>query len=106
MRKTVVIDIVGLSNSVIGSHTPFISKYREHHHHTTIEPNFPAVTTSAQSTYITGVPATAHGIVGHGWYDRAWCEINFWQPSDKRDQAGQRWRRARQVEPAVSSCKT
>lgn len=105
MRKTVVIDIVGLSNSVIGPHTPFISKYRDHHHHTTIEPNFPAVTTSAQSTYITGVPATEHGIVGNGWYDREYCEINFWKQSDKLVQAEKIWERARQLDPDFTCSK-
>jgi predicted AlkP superfamily pyrophosphatase or phosphodiesterase len=54
MKKTVVIDIVGLSTSVIGEHTPFLKKYFEEHHFTHIKPVLPAVTTTAQSTYVTG----------------------------------------------------
>ncbi len=50
MHKTVVIDIVGLSASVIGEHTPFIKKYIESRNFNTINPVLPAVTTTAQST--------------------------------------------------------
>lgn len=105
MEKTVVIDIVGLSESVIGSHTPFISKYRDHHHHTLINPGFPAVTTSSQVTYFTGVLPSEHGIVGNGWYDREACEIKFWKQSDRLVHAEKIWERARQLNPEFTCSK-
>ena len=79
MNKTVVIDIVGLSSSIIGDFTPFIQKYISSHNLATIQPVLPAVTTTAQSTYITGKWPSSHGIVGNGWYDREDCEIKFWK---------------------------
>ncbi|MDQ2656274.1 MAG: alkaline phosphatase family protein, partial [Bacteroidota bacterium] len=76
MNKTVVIDIVGLSSSLIGEHTPFIKNFSEGRI-TTINPMLPALTTSVQSTYITGKLPDEHGIVGNGWYDRMDCEVKF-----------------------------
>lgn len=95
MNKTVVIDIVGLSSSLIGEHTPFLKKYAESKILATITPMLPAVTTSVQSTYITGKLPADHGIVGNGWYDRIDCEVKFWKQSNKLVQAEKIWERAR-----------
>ena len=61
MNKTVVIDIVGLSSSLIGDHTPFLKKYIATKQLQTITPMLPAVTTSVQSTYLTGKWPERHG---------------------------------------------
>jgi predicted AlkP superfamily pyrophosphatase or phosphodiesterase len=41
----------------------------------------PAVTCSAQATFLTGVLPNRHGIVGNGWYFRDLSEIWFWRQS-------------------------
>ena len=82
MHKTVVIDIVGLSSSLINEHTPFLKKYAAENGLNTIEPMLPALTTSVQSTFVTGKWPTEHGIVGNGWYDRTDSEIKFWKQSN------------------------
>src|SRR5690606_42165302 len=69
MKRIAVIDIVGLSSSVIGEHTPFIEKFIKQNKLRKIKPVLPALTTSAQTTYLTGVAPSEHGIVGNGWYD-------------------------------------
>ena len=69
MHKTVVIDIVGLSTSVIGINTPFIQKYIAEKNLSTVAPMLPAVTTAVQSAYLTGKYPSNNGIVGNGWYD-------------------------------------
>jgi predicted AlkP superfamily pyrophosphatase or phosphodiesterase len=99
MNKTVVIDIVGLSSSVIGEHTPFIKQYISGRNLATIQPVLPAVTTSVQSTYLTGKWPSEHGIVGNGWYDREDCEIKFWKQSNKLVQAEKIWERAKKEDP-------
>ncbi|MBO9675397.1 MAG: alkaline phosphatase family protein [Sphingobacteriaceae bacterium] len=99
MHKTVVIDIVGLSSSVIGEHTPFIQKYISENHFSTIEPLLPAVTTSVQSSYVTGKFPSETGIVGNGWYDHADAEIKFWKQSNKLVNAEKIWDRARKEDP-------
>ena len=70
MHKTVVINIVGLTSRLIGEHTPFIRQWSQARGVTPIEPVLPAVTCSAQATYLTGVLPAEHGIVGNGWYFR------------------------------------
>ena len=105
MQKTVVIDIVGLSTSVIGEHTPFIKKYLEEHHLTHIKPVFPAVTTTAQSCYVTGKNADNHGIVGNGWYDRDESEVKFWKQSNKLVKAEKIWEAAKKQNPKFTCSK-
>ena len=95
MNKTVVIDIVGLSSSLIGEHTPFLKKYTEQKRLSTIRPILPAVTTSVQSTYVTGKLPYQHGIVGNGWYDRMDCEVKFWKQSNKLVLAEKIWEKAK-----------
>ncbi|SDD14556.1 alkaline phosphatase family protein [Pedobacter soli] len=99
MHKTVVIDIVGLSKSVIGANTPFLQKYIAEKHLTTVAPLLPAVTTAAQSAYLTGKYPSENGIVGNGWYDHAECEVKFWKQSNKLVQGDKIWDKAKQQDP-------
>lgn len=99
MHKTVVIDIVGLSTSVIGAHTPFLQKYISENHLNTIEPLLPAVTTAVQSSYLTGKYPSETGIVGNGWYDHADSEIKFWKQSNKLVNAEKIWDQAKKQDP-------
>jgi predicted AlkP superfamily pyrophosphatase or phosphodiesterase len=102
MNKTVVIDIVGLSSSLIGEHTPFLKKYVEEKFLSTITPMLPAVTTSVQSTYLTGKLPHEHGIVGNGWYDRVDCEVKFWKQSNKLVTGEKLWDRAKKQDPGFT----
>ena len=99
MKKTVVIDVVALSSSIIGEHTPFLSNYISRKHLARIEPVFPALTTSAQSTYVTGKWPSATGIVGNGWYDRTDCEVKFWKQSNKLVSGEKIWDIAKKEDP-------
>ena len=105
MQKTVVIDIVALSTSVIGEHTPFLKKYLSEHNLTYIEPVFPAVTTTAQSCYVTGKFPDTHGIVGNGWYDRDDSEVKFWKQSNKLVKAEKIWEAAKKQDPSFTCSK-
>ncbi|MES2426456.1 MAG: nucleotide pyrophosphatase/phosphodiesterase family protein [Bacteroidota bacterium] len=103
MKKTVVIDVVGLSKSVIGEHTPFLKKYIADRHIITIEPVLPAVTTSVQSTYLTGKWPVDNGIVGNGWYDRTDSEVKFWKQSNKLVIGDKIWDKAKKEDPSFTS---
>ena len=105
MHKTVVIDIVGLSSSLIGEHTPFLKKYCGSKKLQTIQPMLPAVTTSVQSTYVTGKWPGEHGIVGNGWYDRIECEVKFWKQSNKLVFGEKIWDRAKKQDPSFTCSK-
>lgn len=105
MHKTVVIDIVGLSASLIGEHTPFLKSYVAQRTLSTVAPLLPAVTTSVQSTYLTGQWPAAHGIVGNGWYDRMDSEVKFWKQSNKLVLAEKIWERAKREDPSFTCAK-
>jgi predicted AlkP superfamily pyrophosphatase or phosphodiesterase len=105
MQKTVVIDIVGLSTSVIGEHTPFLQKYIAKNNLTHIKPTFPAVTTTAQSCYLTSKTPAEHGIVANGWYDHEACEIKFWKQSNKLVHGEKIWDAAKRKNPNFTSSK-
>ncbi len=99
MKKTVVIDVVGLSSNLIGKHTPFLEKYIKEKNLAAIAPMLPAVTTAVQSTYLTGKWPSEHGIVGNGWYDHTDAEIKFWKQSNKLVLADKIWDRAKREDP-------
>lgn len=105
MKKTVVIDIVALSANLIGAHTPFLKKYIETRSVTPIKPVLPAVTTSAQSTYITGKWPSENGIVGNGWYDHRDSEIKFWKQSNKLVDGDKIWDAAKKLDPTFTCSK-
>lgn len=91
MRKTVVINVVGLTKRLIGVHTPFIQSFLTSGNHTYVEPVIPAVTCTAQSTYLTGEWPSKHGIVGNGWYFKEECEVKFWRQSNKLVETPKLW---------------
>ena len=64
MQRTVVINIVGLSKSILHL-LPFVNRYAAQHQLRIIAPMLPAVTTSVQSTYLTGKWPAQTGIVGN-----------------------------------------
>jgi predicted AlkP superfamily pyrophosphatase or phosphodiesterase len=105
MKKTVVIDVVGLSANLIGAHTPFLQEYVKKKVITPIKPVLPAVTTTSQSCYVTGKWPEAHGIVGNGWYDREDAEVKFWKQSNHLVGAEKIWEAAKKVDSSFTCSK-
>ena len=102
MQKTVVINVVGLTKRLIGAHTPFIRSFLEQGRSALISPVLPAVTCSAQSTYLTGKYPSEHGIVGNGWYFKDECEVKFWRQSNKLVQSEKIWEKLKRHDPEFS----
>src|SRR6478736_2997694 len=105
MTRTAVINIVGLSESLLGEHTPRINAFRSHGALTRIEPAFPAVTCTAQSTYLTGLPPAQHGIVANGWYNRELAEVQFWKQSNRLVGGKKLWETLRESNPDFTCAK-
>ena len=103
MNKSVVINVVGLTNRLIGEHTPFIKEFSESGQLYKVNPAFPAVTCTAQSTYLTGKNPIEHGIVGNGWYFKEECEVKFWRQSNKLVQSEKIWERLKREDPDFTS---
>jgi predicted AlkP superfamily pyrophosphatase or phosphodiesterase len=60
----------------------------------------PAVTCTAQATFLTGQPPSKHGIVGNGWLWRDTGEVRFWQQSNRLIQAEPFYQTARRQSAA------
>ncbi|HEY8400472.1 MAG TPA: alkaline phosphatase family protein [Cytophagaceae bacterium] len=103
MQKTAVINIVALTKNLIGEYTPFLKKWSEKQTVLAVKPVLPAVTCSAQSTYLTGQYPSGHGIVGNGWYSHEECEIKFWKQSNKLVQAKKVWEYGREINQNFTS---
>jgi predicted AlkP superfamily pyrophosphatase or phosphodiesterase len=82
MNRLAVINVVGLTESLIGEYTPRIAEFRKRGALAQIAPAFPAVTCTAQSNYLTGKTPSEHGIVGNGWFNWELSEIQFWKQSN------------------------
>src|SRR5690349_12710278 len=95
VHKTVVINAVGLTQSLLGEHTPRLRDFVSRGRIANIAPVLPAVTCSVQATYLTGAMPREHGIVGNGWYFRDECEIKVWRQSDRLVQRPRIWDIAR-----------
>lgn len=102
MNKTVVINVVGLTKDLISGQTPFLKKWSSEGVVRTIKPSFPAVTCTAQATYLTGKYPESHGIVGNGWYFQDECEVKFWKQSNKLMQSPKIWDILKKKDPAFT----
>ena len=102
MKKTAVINVVGLTKSLLGTHTPFLSEWIAKQQLSFIDPVLPAVTCSAQATYLTGKWPNEHGIVANGWYFRDECEVKLWRQSNKLVEAPKLWELAREKDASFT----
>ena len=99
MSKTnplVVINVVGLTAELIGKHTPNINKAIAEGFIGSLTDAFPAVTTTSQSSMLTGTMPSDHGIVGNGWYFRDTAEVAFWKQSNSLVQGDKVWDKLKQ----------
>ncbi|MDH5603561.1 MAG: alkaline phosphatase family protein, partial [Cyclobacteriaceae bacterium] len=101
MQKTVVINAVGLTSEGL-EQMPFMKQWAEGKGRAVIKPVFPAVTCSAQSTYLTGKYPSEHGIVGNGWYFKEECEVKFWRQSNKLVTSEKIWDRMKKEDPSFT----
>ncbi|MDG1572616.1 alkaline phosphatase family protein [Robiginitalea sp. M366] len=102
MKKTVVINVVGLTRRLLGPHMPRITAFAERGGMQDIHPVLPAVTCTAQSTYLTGTWPEDHGIVGNGWYFNEELEVKFWRQSNRLVQGDKIWDALRRENPGFT----
>ena len=91
--RAVVLNVVGLCRRHLGPDTPRLTSLARSKAggERLIRPAFPALTCSAQATYLTGKTPSEHGIVGNGWYDRTLNEHHFWKQSNQLVQGEKLW---------------
>jgi predicted AlkP superfamily pyrophosphatase or phosphodiesterase len=102
MQQLALINIVGLSSSLLTNKDLFITKWIAERKLSLIKPVLPAVTCAAQSTYLTGQWPSEHGIVANGWYFRDECEVKLWRQSNHLVEAPKIWDLAKERDPAFT----
>lgn len=106
MQRTAVINVVGLCSRLVEDVTmPQISAFFAKNTCALIEPVIPAVTCTAQATYLTGAVPREHGIVGNGWYDREYDEHRFWKQSNHLVRGRKLWEQLRDIDPDFTCAK-
>ncbi|NJR43120.1 MAG: alkaline phosphatase family protein, partial [Akkermansiaceae bacterium] len=103
--RLAVINLVGLSRSLLGEHMPGVTSFAEKHGLQTYAPAFPAVTCTAQSSIVTGTSPAQHGVVANGWYDRENAEVRFWKQSNHIVKGEKLWDRLRREIPGFTCAK-
>lgn len=97
-RKLVVLDVVGLTPRLL-EHMPRLSKLASAGFGAELGAVLPAVTCSAQSTFLTGLAPREHGVVGNGWYFRDLGEVYFWRQHNALVGGEKVWETARRTFP-------
>ena len=83
MNRTLVILVVGLAPDLVGAHTPNLAALAKRGALRPLNTVTPAVTCTAQSTLVTGLPPSGHGAVANGWFFRDLKEVLLWrQPNN------------------------
>ncbi len=105
MTPTAVINVVGLTGGMLGADTPHLNALVRDGASAPIHAVLPAVTCTAQATYLTGLPPREHGIVGNGWYFRDLAQVLFWRQSNTLVAGEKVWETARRRDPAFTCAK-
>ena len=79
MQRTLVILVVGLAPHLVGAHTPHLARLAARGAMRPLNTVTPAVTCTAQSTLLTGLPPSGHGAVANGWFFRDLSEVMLWR---------------------------
>jgi predicted AlkP superfamily pyrophosphatase or phosphodiesterase len=83
LKSALAMIVVGLTPRHLGPLTPRLSALARDGAVATLGTVTPAVTCSAQATFMTGVRPQDHGIVGNGWLFRDQMEILLWRQSNR-----------------------
>ncbi len=102
LQKTAVINVVGLTSQLLARGMPRLLAWARAGRLASIRPALPAVTCTAQATYLTGEYPDKHGIVGNGWYVREESEVRFWRQSSKLLQSPRLWDTLRAIDPGFT----
>ncbi len=102
-----ILDIVGLDVSHLDSQPQsypnianLIGKDGEFGY---MQPVFPSVTCTVQSSIITGKYPSEHGIVSNGMFDRENLQTNFWEQSTNLVQSQKAWDVIKQLDPQLKT---
>jgi predicted AlkP superfamily pyrophosphatase or phosphodiesterase len=105
MRRTLVLDVVGLTPKFLGDSTPNLAALARQGEVRSLRTIEPAVTCSVQSTFTTGLLPRDHGCVANGWYFRDTSEVALWRQSNALVTGEKIWDVAKRRDPEFRCAK-
>lgn len=102
MQSALVILAVGLAPALVGEHTPNLKRLAARGGLRPLDTITPAVTCSVQSTLLTGLMPSGHGIVANGWYFRDLSEVWLWRQSNRLVAGEKVWEAGRRRDPTFT----
>ncbi|HVY04388.1 MAG TPA: alkaline phosphatase family protein [Burkholderiales bacterium] len=104
MNRTLVLNVVGMTPALL-PHAPNLAALAKQGGVRSLRTVVPAVTTTVQTTFVTGTLPREHGIVGNGWYFRDLSEIWLWRQSNHLVAGEKIWDAARRRDPSFTCAK-
>lgn len=104
VTPTLVLNVVGLTPGLL-QHAPKLQALAQNGAMRALTTVLPAVTTTVQSTMLTGVLPRDHGIVANGWYFRDLSEIWLWRQSNRLVAGEKVWEAAKRRDPTFTCAK-
>ena len=101
MTPTLVLNVVGLTPGLL-EHAPNLQGLAREGAVRPLTTVLPAVTTTVQSTMLTGSLPRDHGIVANGWYFRDLSEVWLWRQSNRLVHGEKVWEAAKRRDPAFT----
>ena len=80
--KLLVVIAVGLRPKDL-AHAPVLRGLGDQGFVAPLDTVFPAVTCTAQASFLTGLPPSGHGAVGNGWYFRDLAQVMLWRQANQ-----------------------
>jgi predicted AlkP superfamily pyrophosphatase or phosphodiesterase len=105
MRPLLVIDCVGLSKAQVTKNTPHLWALAQRGVSAPLSAVLPAVTCSAQATFLTGKTPSKHGAVGNGWRLPSTGEVGLWRQANSLVEGEKIYETARQRNPDFTCAK-
>ncbi|MFF5212573.1 alkaline phosphatase family protein [Streptosporangium sp. NPDC000396] len=101
MTALLVLDVVGLTPRLL-AHMPRLRAVASEGFQAELGTVLPAVTCPVQSTFLTGLPPSGHGVVGNGWYFRDLGEVLLWRQHNALVGGEKLWQVARRARPGYT----
>ena len=96
--KLLVLNVVALTPRLL-EHMPRLKRVAQQGYRARLDTVLPAVTCTAQSTYLTGLAPSEHGIVANGWLFRDLGDILLWRQHSGLVEGERVWETIRRHRP-------
>jgi predicted AlkP superfamily pyrophosphatase or phosphodiesterase len=102
VKPLLAIIVVGLTPRHLGPRTPKLAALARVGAMTPLATVTPAVTCSAQASFMTGLTPRDHGIVANGWLFRDLMEVMLWRQSNRLVAGEKVWEAGKKRDPAFT----